>query len=423
MVVERLTSLAGIFILLFLAWLVSRDRRHFNLRLLCTGLGMQCLFALIVFKLPAGVVVFSWLNDAVLRIISFAKDGLYFVLGPLALSPGETGPMGESSPGFILAFQVLPSIVFFSSVIALLYYLRIVPFLVRLFARIFAYLMRVSGAEALCAASNIFVGVESAVTVRPFIRHMTRSELCTVLTSGMGTIASTVMALYVGFLHQTFPAIAGHLISASVISAPAAIMMSKLVLPETDTPITLGVRVAVPRDDRSASWIESIINGANDGVKLCVGIITLLLAFLGLLSMCNWILAMIGNTFWGSEWSFQVLLGYLYYPLAVIMGIPLEDAPHVATLLGERTIATEVVAYQHLNQLIQDGVIVNARTITIVSYALCGFAHIASLAIFVGGFSALAPKRARDLAHVGFRALYAATLACLMTGAVAGLFA
>jgi CNT family concentrative nucleoside transporter len=200
-------------------------------------------------------------------------------------------------------------------------------------------------------------------------------------------------------------------------------MMSKLVLPETDTPITLGVRVAVPRDDRSASWIESIINGANDGVKLCVGIITLLLAFLGLLSMCNWILAMIGNTFWGSEWSFQVLLGYLYYPLAVIMGIPLEDAPHVATLLGERTIATEVVAYQHLNQLIQDGVIVNARTITIVSYALCGFAHIASLAIFVGGFSALAPTRARDLAHVGFRALYAATLACLMTGAVAGLFA
>ena len=423
MAVERLTSLAGIFILMFLAWLISRDRRHFNLRLLCTGLGMQCLFALIVFKLPAGVVVFSWLNDAVLRVISFAKDGLYFLFGPLALSPGETGPMGETSPGFILAFQVLPSIVFFSSVIALLYYVRIVPFLVRLFARIFAYLMRVSGAEALCAASNIFVGVESAVTVRPFIQHMTRSELCTVLTSGMGTIASTVMALYVGFLHQTFPAIAGHLISASVISAPAAIMMSKLVLPEKDTPMTLGVQVTVPRDDRSASWIESIINGANDGVKLCVGIITLLLAFLGLLSMCNWMLAMIGNAVWGSEWSFQLLLGYLYYPLAVIMGIPLEDASHVAALLGERTIVTEVVAYQHLNQLIQDGVIVNPRTITIASYALCGFAHIASLAIFVGGFSALAPTRARDLAHVGFRALYAATLACLMTGAVAGLFA
>jgi CNT family concentrative nucleoside transporter len=251
---------------------------------------------------------------------------------------------------------------------------------------------------------------------------MTRSELCTVLTAGMGTIASTVLALYVGFLHREFPAIAGHLISASVISAPAAIIMSKLVVPETEKPKTLGINVSVERDRRAGSWIESIIIGANDGVKLCVGIVTLLLAFLGLLSMFNWFLGFVGAKLLGTSLSLQLVLKYLYYPITVIMGVPLQDAGPIAGLLGERTIATEVVAYQHLNQLIQDGVITDRRSITIASYALCGFAHIASLAIFVGGFAALAPSRSKDLARLGFRALYAATLACLMTGCVAGLF-
>jgi CNT family concentrative nucleoside transporter len=381
------------------------------------------VFAFIVFRLSAGVVIFSWLNDAALRVISFAKDGIYFVFGPLAISPGETGPMGETSPGFILAFQVLPSIIFFSSLVSLLYYLNIIPVIIKVFARIFTYLMRISGAEALCASSNMFVGVESVLTIRPYIQEMTRSELCTVLTAGMGTIASTVLALYVGFLHREFPSIAGHLISASVISAPAAIIMSKLVVPETEGPKTLGVRVQVEKDRRSSTWIESIITGANDGVKLCVGIIALLLAFLGLLSMSNWFLGFMGAKIFGIDLSLQLILKYLYYPITLIMGVPSQDAGQIATLLGERTIVTEVVSYQHLHQLIKDGVVTNTRSITIASYALCGFAHIASLAIFVGGFSALAPARAKDLAQLGFRALYAATLACLMTGCVAGLFA
>jgi CNT family concentrative nucleoside transporter len=331
--------------------------------------------------------------------------------------------MGETSPGFILAFQALPSIIFFSSLVSLLYYLNIVPAVIKVFAKVFTYLMRISGAEALCASSSIFVGIESALTVRPYIQEMTRSELCTVLTAGMSTIASTVLAFYVGFLHKEFPAIAGHLISASVISAPAAIMMSKLVVPETETPRTLGVRVQAAKDGRSTTWIESIINGANDGMKLCVGIVALLLAFLGLLSMCNWMLGLIGAELFGVGLSLQLILKFFYYPLAMIMGVPLQDAGTVASLLGERTIATEVVAYQHLNQFIQAGTLTNPRSITIASYALCGFAHIASLAIFVGGYSALAPSRARDLAQLSFRALYAATLACLMTGCVAGLFA
>jgi CNT family concentrative nucleoside transporter len=408
---------------MFLAWMASRDRKHINARLILTGLLFQCVFALIVFKLPAGVVIFSWLNNAALKVISFAKEGIYFVFGPLAISPGETGPMGETSPGFILAFQVLPSIIFFSSLVSLLYYLNIIPMIIRVFARAFTYLMRISGAEALCASSNIFVGIESALTIRPYIQDMTKSELCTVLTAGMGTIASTVLALYVGFLHREFPSIAGHLLSASVISAPAAIIMSKLVVPETESPKTLGISVQVERDRRASTWIESIIIGANDGVKLCVGIITLLLAFLGLLSMFNWFLGFVGSKIFGIGLSLELMLKYLYYPITLIMGVPLQDAGHVATLLGERTIVTEVVSYQHLHQLIKDGLVTNPRSITIASYALCGFAHIASLAIFVGGFSALAPNRAKDLARLGFRALYAATLACLMTGCVAGLFA
>ncbi|MES0350310.1 MAG: nucleoside transporter C-terminal domain-containing protein [Desulfobacteria bacterium] len=420
---DRLISFLGLFVLMFLAWIVSRDRENINVRLILTGLLFQCVFAFIVFRLSAGVVIFSWLNDAALKVISFAKDGIYFVFGPLAISPGETGPMGETSPGFILAFQVLPSIIFFSSLVSLLYYLNIIPVIIKVFARIFTYLMRISGAEALCASSNMFVGVESALTIRPYIQEMTRSELCTVLTVGMGTIASTVLALYVGFLHREFPSIAGHLISASVISAPAAIIMSKLVVPETEGPKTLGVRVQVEKDRRSSTWIESIITGANDGVKLCVGIIALLLAFLGLLSMCNWFLGFMGAKIFGIDLSFQLILKYLYYPITLIMGVPSQDAGQIATLLGERTIVTEVVSYQHLHQLIKDGVVTNTRSITIASYALCGFAHIASLAIFVGGFSALAPARAKDLAQLGFRALYAATLACLMTGCVAGLFA
>jgi concentrative nucleoside transporter, CNT family len=420
---ERLISLAGLFVLMFLAWIVAGDKKHVNIKLIFTGLLLQCIFAFVIFRLPAGVLFFSRLNDVVLGILSCAKEGMVFVFGPLALAPGETGPQGETSPGFIMAFQVLPSIVFFSSIVSLLYFLKVIPIVISVFSKIFTRLMRISGAEALCASSNIFVGIESAVTVRPYIQHMTRSELCTVLTAGMATIASTVLALYVGFLYKDFPSIAGHLLSASVISAPAAIIMSKLVVPETETPKTLGVAVRTAPDRRSATWLESIINGANDGVKLCVGIVALLLAFLGLLSMCNGLLGFVGTHLFGMDLSLQEILTYGYYPVAVIMGIPVQDAGPVATLLAERTIVTEVVAYQHLNRLIRDGVLTNTRSITIASYALCGFAHVASLAIFVGGFAALAKERAKDLAQVGLPALYAATLACLMTGCIAGLFA
>jgi CNT family concentrative nucleoside transporter len=370
--------------------------------------------------------LFSSINDIVVKLLSFANAGMYFVFGRLAVSPGVTGPAGEESLGFILAFQALPAVIFFSSLMAILYHIGLMQKIVKFFSCIFTKLMKISGAESLCTSSNIVVGIESAFTIRPYIEEMTMSELCTILTAGMATIASTVMAIYVSFLSGFFPTIAGHLVSASILSAPAAIVMSKLLYPEDKKPKTLGV-VIEGCHEKSSSWVESIIRGANDGVKLLVGIVALLLAFLGLLAMVNWGLSVIGKWIGDTmsvqlDLSLEKLLSFIFYPFTILMGVPLEDTLKISALLGERTIVTELVSYQHLAQYIASGEIVNPRSITIATYALCGFSHIASLAIFVGGLSALAPSRAKDLARVGFRALVAATLACFMTGAVAGVF-
>jgi CNT family concentrative nucleoside transporter len=300
------------------------------------------------------------------------------------------------------------------------------PLFVRGFAYVFTKLMRISGAESLCASSNIFVGVESALIVKPHLEEMTRSELTTILSAGMGTIASTVLALYVFFLQGELPTIAGHLVSASFLSAPAAVIMAKLIVPETEKPKTLGVNVR-PHYEREDNLILAIINGAYSGLRLLGGIITLLLAFLGFVALIDLILGWAGgylNSWLGLnfEWSLKAILGYVFYPFTIVLGVPPSDALEIARVIGERTVATEVFSYQKLSQLIADGELVHPRSAIIASYALCGFAHIASLAIFVGGIGALAPKRLKALSRLGFRALLAATLACLMTGAVAGLF-
>lgn len=371
--------------------------------------------------MPAGLALFKHINNLVIKILSFASSGMYFVFGRLAVAPGVTGSGGEESLGFILAFQALPAVIFFSSLMAILYHIGLMQKIVKGFSYIFTKLMKISGAEALCSSSNILVGIESAFTIRPYIKEMTMSELCTILTAGMATIASTVMAVYVSFLSDSFPTIAGHLVSASILSAPAAIVISKLLYPEDSQPKTMG-QVITGYHEKASSWVESIIRGANEGVKLVVGIVALLLAFLGLLAMFNWGIGAAGSCMGLTTLSLEKILSFIFYPFAVLMGVPLADASQAATLLGERAIVTELVAYQHLAQYITSGEIMNPRSIAIVTYALCGFSHIASLAIFVGGISALAPERAKDLARIGFRALVAANLACLMTGAVAGIF-
>jgi CNT family concentrative nucleoside transporter len=420
----NLISLCGMFGLVSVAWLFSHNRRLVNWRVVIWGMGLQLLFAAFIFYLPVGLFIFHFVNKAVIKMLSFANEGMYFVFGPLALPPGATGPGGEHSVGFILVFQALPVVIFFSSLMALLYHLGVMQKIIGLFSWIFTRLMRISGAEALCASSNILVGIESVFTIRPYLEKMTRSELCLVLTAGMSTIASTVMAIYVGFLYRYFPGIAGHLVSASILSAPAAIVMSKMLYPEDERPVTLG-KVVPPHYERSTTWIEPIIKGSQEGVKMIVGIVALLLAFLSLLAMVNWGVAFIGNHvagLWGGQvdLSLQKLLSYLFYPLVFLMGVPFPDIGNVSLLLGERAILTELVAYQHLGALIRNGTLSDYRSIVITAYALCGFAHIASLAIFMGGTAILSPQRSKDLAQLGFRALFAATLACLMTGAVAG---
>jgi len=414
----HLLSALGFFAFAGIAWLCSAHRRKISWKTVAWGLGLQLVIGLLVFRLPGSQRIFLWLNDAVLALLDVTKSGTAFLFGPLAASPGEQG-----SVGFILIFQVLPVAIFFSAFTSALYHLRVLQFVVRLFAKIFHRVLGISGAESLCGSANIFVGVESALVIRPYLAKMTRSELLTVLTTGMGTVASSTLGIYVAFLSGKFPQIAGHLLSASVIAIPAAVVMTKLILPETETPETLA---HVPPEDpatRSRNLMSAIIEGAMDGLKLAAGISALLIAILGLVALVDKILAL------PSAWlglqhplSLVSILSWIFYPFAALLGIASADIPQAARLLGERVILTEVVSYQDLAQLVSTGQLHDPRTVVILSYALCGFAHIASVAIFVGGTAALAPSRRDDLASLGLRALLAATLATLMTGCVAGMF-
>lgn len=419
-------SFFGIFIIAGFAWLLSANRKVVNWRVVGWGIGLQFLFAFFVFVVPAGTKFFLVVNRVVVTLLGSASAGTRFVFGRLALPPGVTGEGGETSLGSILAFQGLSTIIFFAALIGALYYLGVMPLFIRLFARVFTKLMRVSGAESLCVSSEIFVGVESSLIVRPHLAGMTRSELTTILTAGMSTIASTVLAVYVFLLQKEIPAIAGHLVSASLLAAPATLVISKLLMPETETPETLDLDIK-PHYEKEENLILAIIGGAKNGLQLLGGIITLLLAFLGLLALLDLILGWGGGYLnswfgWNLDWSFRTFLGFLFYPFTLVIGVPPADALSIAKVIGERTVATEVASFQHLSGLLAQGALQSPRSALIGSYAICGFAHVASLAIFIGGIGALAPSRYRDLSRLGFRALVAATLVGLMTAAVAGTF-
>jgi CNT family concentrative nucleoside transporter len=271
-------------------------------------------------------------------------------------------------------------------------------------------------------ASNIFVGVESAGMVRPFLADFTRSEFFCILTAAMATVASSTMGVYVMTLSDIMPNIAGHLMSASIISAPAAICVAKIMEPETGEPLTMGKTVD-PETGKYSSFMEAIVQGSQDGVKLVIGVMALLLSFLGLVSLLNHILSWFGELAGFTSLNLEMILGYLGWPLALIMGVPAPDASDVGQLLGQRILLTEIPAYTHLAHLAQNGGLDFGRSVLVASYALCGFTHVGSVAIFVGGFGALAPDRMGELSSLGFKALLAATLATCMTGCIAGMFA
>ncbi|OPY79006.1 MAG: Nucleoside permease NupX [Syntrophorhabdus sp. PtaU1.Bin153] len=419
--IHNAVSCVGIILLIGFLASFSQHKRTISARVVIWGILLQVLFALLVFLIPAGTRLFLFLNDFTMGILESSFEGTRFLFGILAIPPGN-----ENSLGFILAFQALPSIIFFAALMELLYYLGIMERVIGVFARIFAKVMGLSGAESLCASAQIFLGIESNLTVRPYLAQMTRSELLVVLTTGMGTIASSVLALYVILLSDVFPTVAGHLVSASVLLAPAAILSAKLLIPETGKPLTLGKVVKVEYQ-KAGNAIEAIINGSTAGVKMVVGIGALLIAFIGLISTIDAGLLYIGrfiNSLLGTnlDVTLHTLLKYLFYPFTLAIGVPHEDAPAIAKIIGERIIETEVKSYQDLALLVKEGKIMYERSIVIATYTLCGFAHIPSLAIFVGGTASIVPERTKDISILGLWALLASNIACLITGAIAGVF-
>jgi CNT family concentrative nucleoside transporter len=386
------------------------------------GLGLMLGMACLVFLVPAGRQGLLWLNDVVMALLAYSRSGVLFLFGPLGLGPGQTGPAGEQSIGFILALQYLPTIVFFMAASALLYQAGILQRIVSFFARVFARLLGTSGAESLGVASTIFVGIETAGMIRPYLKNFTRSEFFCLLTALMATVASSTMGVYVGVLSGTFPNIAGHLMSASLISAPAAIVVAKLMEPETGEPLTLGQRVDLATG-RYGGYMEAVVTGSTEGVKLVVGVAALLLSFLGLVAVAEGLVSWLGGLLGWQGITFSGLLGYLAWPLALAMGIPPADASQVAGLLGQRLLVTEIPTYVGLAELLNNGQLHYWRSPLIASYALCGFTHVGSVAVFTGGLAALVPERMSELSRMGLKALWAATLATALTGCVAGVFA
>lgn len=412
-------SFLGVFFLMATAWILSKDRSKVNIRLIFWGLFIQFAFAAFIFIFPFGSKLFLVINDMVVTLLDVAGAGTRFIFGVLSIPVGEPGSLG-----LILITQALPSVIFFTALMELLYFYRIMPRVINAFSHTFTKLFKISGAESLSVSANIFVGVEAVAAVRPYLAKLTPSELCTVLTAGLATIASSMLGFYVLVLNKQLPHIAGHLVAASIMAAPAAIIMSKLLYPENGTPETLGKNVDADLD-QADTGLDALIRGASNGGKLVFGIVTVVIALLGLLALLNFALDgfAIPLSWFHISVSLRLehLLGYLFYPFALMIGVPPHDAVMVAQLLGERLILTEVVAYQHLAQLMDSGAL-DARSAVLASYALCGFTHIASLGIFSGGLAILAPNQTKTLAEVGLRSLIAATLATLMVAAIAGTF-
>jgi len=420
----NLGSLAGCFVLAALAWAAGGCRRPLAWRTVLGAGALLLSLGAAVFLLPPTRPLLVAVNDGVIAVLEAGNSGARFLFGPLALDRGESTPGGEPSVGFVLAAQVLPAVIFFSALMALLYHLRVVQPLVRLFGRLFHKAMGLSGAEALSGSANIWVGVESALVVRPYLERMTPSELLTVLTCGMCTVASTTLAIYVAFLKDPFPQIAGHLLSASVIAIPAGALMSKLMLPQTRSPVTAGVLPEMEETSREPSAMAALTAGSWDGLKLAAGIATLLIAVLGLVGLVDLFLGKVTAPLAAPgepPLSLGRILGWPFLPLAWLLGLPPSDVGTAARILGERAVLGEVVAYRHLGELAASRA-VSERALVVLSYALCGFAHLASIGIFVGGTAVLAPSRRNDLAALAWKSFVAATLATLLTGAVAGIF-
>ena len=416
-------GLFGLAVLIGIAWLFSSHKRQVDWRLVVTGLALQIGFAALVLRVPGGRDVFDALGDGFVRLLGFVNVGSEFIFGTL---------MDTGTYGFIFAFQVLPTIIFFAAFMSVLYHLGVMQAIVRAMAWAITKVMNVSGAETTSVSASVFIGqTEAPLTVRPYISRMTESELLTMMVGGMAHIAGGVLAAYVGMLGGGDPVAqafyAKHLLAASIMAAPATFVVAKLLIPETGTPLTRGT-VKMEVEKTTSNVIDAAAAGAGDGLRLALNIGAMLLAFIALIAMIDWPLTWLGEVtgladVLGRPTSMATLLGYLLAPVAWLIGVPWQDAIVVGGLIGEKIVLNEFVAYLHLSEIVTGqnaDVTLTEQGRLIATYALCGFANFSSIAIQIGGIGGLAPDRRQDLARLGLRAVLGGTLATLMTATIAG---
>jgi CNT family concentrative nucleoside transporter len=423
MISSILFGLFGLSVLISIAWLFSNNRRSVDWRLVLTGVALQIAFAALVLLVRGGKDVFDALGHGFVRILGFVNAGSNFIFG---------GLMNVETYGFIFAFQVLPTIIFFAALMGVLYHLGVMQFIVRIMAWAITKVMKVSGAETTSVCASVFIGqTEAPLTVRPYIPRMTESELITMMIGGMAHIAGGVLAAYVGMLGGGDPIeqayYAKHLLAASIMAAPATLVVAKLLVPETGNPLTRGT-VKMEVEKTTSNVIDAAAAGAADGLRLALNIGAMLLAFIALIALLNWPLTWIGEVTGLAQWlgkptDMATLFGYVLAPVAWVIGVPWQDATTVGGLIGQKIVLNEFVAYLQLADIVNgrvEGVALTEQGKLIATYALCGFANFSSIAIQIGGIGGLAPERRQDLAKFGLRAVLGGTLATLMTATIAG---
>jgi len=432
---SRLMGVVGMGTMIVLAWLLSGDRKRVSWALVAKGVVLQVVFGLLVLKTPVGRALFELANGVFLRLLGFTEQGAAFLFGnlvhdnvPVGIpmgSPNETATLssGEfwANTGASFAFNVLPTIIFFASLVSVLYYLGIMERIVKGIAWVMFRTMRTSGAETLSVSGNIFIGpTESPLLIKPFVTGMTSSELNTVMVGGFATIAGGVMAAYVGMLSPYFPDIAGHLLTASVMNAPAALLISKILVPETEEPETKSsLDVAVETEE--ANVIDAAAGGAAQGLKLALNVGAMLMAFIALIAMFNAIVGGLGGLIGLPELSLQQLFGWVLAPIAWLMGVPWADAIDVGSLMGIKVVINDFVAYLQLAGGLDAGSTLSPRAVIICTYALLGFANFGTIAILIGGVGGIAPERRGDLSRLGLKAMIGGNLAAFMSASFAGM--
>ena len=403
---SSLLGILGLFTLLSIAFLLSENKRAINIKTVIYGLAFQLIFALFILKTPFGAPIFSFLDKSINILIGFSSSGSDFLFKSYIDGVGF-------HPGLInFAFSTLPTIIFFSSLVAVLYHFGILQAIIKFIARRMQLTLGTSGSETLSVAGNIFLGqTESPLMVRPFVSKMTKSELMAVMTGGFATVSGGVLAIYVSWLTD-IQGIAGHLLAASVMSAPAALVVAKIIYPETEESQTMG-DINVNIEQTNINAMEALSNGATDGLKLAANIAAMLIAFISFVAMVNYFLSFAGT-------SMEDIFGIIFRPLAWTMGVPWNEAQIVGMLMGKKIVLTELVAYGDLQNLIRDGMI-SERSAIISTYALCGFSNFASIGIQLGGIGAMAPARKKDLAKLVTKAMFGGAIASWLTATIAGL--